>query len=73
MKKLKLAENVRFLRRKMKMTQSQLAAKAGFSQGVLSNLEQKKSEPRISVLIGLKRVFKMDIDELMFTNLSKLK
>ena len=61
---LVLGENIRRFRKKMKMTQEELADKIGVSFQAVSKWENAQSAPDISLLPLLAEVFKCRIDDL---------
>lgn len=61
---LVLGENIRRFRKKMKMTQEELADKIGVSFQAVSKWENAQSAPDISLLPLLAEVFNCRIDDL---------
>lgn len=61
---LVLGENIRRFRKKMKMTQEELADKIGVSFQAVSKWENAQSAPDISLLPLLAEVFGCTIDDL---------
>ena len=61
---LVLGENIRRFRKKMKMTQEELADKIGVSFQAVSKWENAQSAPDISLLPLLAKVFNCRIDDL---------
>ncbi len=62
---LYFAENLRFLRRKMGLTQSELGAKMDKGHTTIGNWEKRNSRPSIEEMAELARFFQLSIDELM--------
>lgn len=48
-----LSDDILLLRKKSQLTQGEVAEKAGISQGDLSNIEQGKTDSRLSTLTAL--------------------
>jgi len=59
------------LRKRARMTQIQLAAKAGLSIGTVSQLEQGKRKPTLATLMALRRALGCTLDELVTENMVK--
>jgi transcriptional regulator with XRE-family HTH domain len=67
-----LAARVKKLREAAKLSQQDLAVKAGLSTSMISQIEQgKKEDPRRSTLEGLATALGMGIDELLGNPRSK--
>lgn len=62
---IRLAENIRTLRRKNQMTQEQLAEQLNVSLGVVSKWERGASQPEIACLVEIAEVFKVSVDSLI--------
>lgn len=60
-----LAENLRFLRKQKAWTQSQLAEKIGVKRSVIGAYEEGRSEPRLSSLQMMARLFAVELDALI--------
>lgn len=63
--KTKIAENIRFYRKQMKLTQTQLASKLNGSKSLISNYESGYSTPDIYTLCKLAEIFDITLDELV--------
>ncbi len=63
--KVKIAENIKFYRKQMKMTQSQLAEKLNGKKSLISNYENGYSTPDIYMLCKLAEIFEISLDELV--------
>lgn len=61
----KFAENIREMRRKLQLTQKEMAQKIGISQGNLSGLEAGKFEPSSTVLMKFAAFFNVEMENLM--------
>ena len=60
-----LAENIRDARKRMGITQEQLAERLGVTLGAVSKWERGASEPEIMFLTGLAEVFRVSVDALI--------
>lgn len=60
-----LANNIRFLRQKRKLTQAEIEAECGLKENVLSNYENARSRPNVDILIKLSNVLRVSIDDLL--------
>lgn len=63
--KTKIAENIKFYRKQMKMTQGQLAEKLCGKKSLISNYENGYSTPDIFTLCKLADIFDITLDELV--------
>lgn len=63
--KTKIAENIRFYRKQMNMTQEQLANKLCGKKSLISNYENGYSVPDIYTLCKLAVIFDISLDELV--------
>ncbi len=63
--KVKIAENIKFYRKQLKMTQSQLAEKLNGKKSLISNYENGYSTPNIYMLCKLAEIFEISLDELV--------
>jgi len=66
-----LSKNIRHLRTEAKWTQGDLAKKLKTSREVVTMYELGKNKPPIEVAVRLAQVFKLDLDNLVKTDLSK--
>ncbi len=60
-----IAENIRYYRKQLNMTQAQLGAIFGGGASLISNYENGYSIPDINVLYKLAKIFDITIDELV--------
>lgn len=60
-----LAENIRDARKRMGLTQEQLADRLGITLGTVSKWERGASEPEIGFLMELAEVFRISVDALI--------
>ncbi|MBR2468076.1 MAG: helix-turn-helix transcriptional regulator [Clostridia bacterium] len=61
----KFAYNLKLLRQEEKLNQKQLATLVGVSQQCISEWENGKIEPTMSMLWKLADIFKISVDELI--------
>lgn len=62
---MKLGEKVQLLRKNHNMSQESLALELNINRNCLSRIETGKSEPSISVVKGISKVFDVDIVSLL--------
>lgn len=63
--KTKIAENIKFYRKQLGLTQEQLAAKLNGKKSLVSNYETGYSTPDIYTLCRLAEIFDTTLDELV--------
>ena len=63
--KVKIAENIKFYRKQLKMTQSQLAEKLNGKKSLISNYENGYSTPDIYMLCRLAEIFEISLVDLV--------
>ena len=63
--KVKIAENIKFYSKQLKMTQSQLAEKLNGKKSLMSNYDNGYSTPDIYMLCKLAEIFEISLDELV--------
>lgn len=63
--KTKIAENIRFYRKQLNLTQVELAYKLGGTKSLISNYENGYSTPDIYTLCKLAEIFDITLDELV--------
>ncbi len=63
--KTRIAENIKFYRRQMGMTQTELAARLNGKKSLVSNYETGYSTPDIETLCLLAQIFDISLDELV--------
>ena len=66
------SSNIKFLRKRLKITQEELAQDLGMKRSTLSGLENQVSQPTIKALIKLSGYFKLSIDTLLRVDITKL-
>ena len=65
MDELKWYENLKLLRERMGLSQKDLSAKLGISNRTLQRYESGESEPTLSILINLSKIFDTSIDNIV--------
>jgi transcriptional regulator with XRE-family HTH domain len=68
-----LSENLKFLRKRRKLTQQDLAETLNTKRSSINNYENGTTFPPVSILIGLSDLFHLSIDTLVRINLSGLR
>lgn len=68
-----LHENIKFLRQQQKLSQAELADQLGLTRTSLSGYEIGKIEPNLEILNKLSTHFKISLDELINSDVSKTK
>lgn len=63
--KTKIAENIKFYRKQLGLTQDQLAAHFHAKKSLISNYENGYSTPDIYTLCKLASIFEITLDELV--------
>lgn len=61
----KIAENIRFYRKQLGLTQQELAEKLNGNRSLVSNYESGYSTPDIYALCRLAQIFDVSLDELV--------
>ena len=69
MSNIQLANNLRFLRTKHKLTQDDLSSLLNISRHAYSNYETSKRTPDLDSLLHISRFYRISIDELVLDNL----
>ena len=62
---MKIAENIKFYRKSMGLTQEQLASFLNGKKSLISNYENGYSTPDIYTLVKLADIFQITLDELV--------
>lgn len=60
-----IGENIRFLRKCKKLSQSELGAILGYSARTVSDWENGNTEPNITAIKALVRIFEVTYEELL--------
>jgi transcriptional regulator with XRE-family HTH domain len=68
-----LSENIKFLRKRKRLTQNDLAETLGTKRSSINNYENGTAIPPMNVLIDLSDLFNLSIDTLVRINLSSLR
>ena len=68
-----LSENIKFLRKRKRLTQNDLAETLGTKRSSINNYENGTAIPPMNVLIGLSDLYNLSIDTLVRINLSSLR
>jgi transcriptional regulator with XRE-family HTH domain len=68
-----LSENLKFLRKRRKLTQQELAETLNTKRSSINNYENGTTVPPMNVLVGLSDLFHLSIDTLVRINLSGLR
>ena len=69
MSNIQLANNLRFLRTKHKLTQDDLSSLLNISRQAYSNYETSNRTPDLDSLLHISRFYRISIDELVLDNL----
>ena len=69
MSNIQLANNLRFLRTKHKLTQDDLSSLLNISRQAYTNYETSKRTPDLDSLLHISRFYRISIDELVLDNL----
>ena len=69
MSNIQLANNLRFLRTKHKLTQDDLSSLLNISRQAYSNYETSKRTPDLDSLLHISRFYRISIDDLVLDNL----
>ncbi len=67
---VKLNENMRSLRKRLKLTQDQFAAKLEIKRSLLGAYEEGRAEPKLELLQKIAEVFHVSVDDLIGKDLS---
>jgi transcriptional regulator with XRE-family HTH domain len=67
---VKLNENMRSLRKRLKLTQDQFAAKLDIKRSLLGAYEEGRAEPKLELLQKIAEVFHVTVDDLIGKDLS---
>ena len=69
--KLEIAQKVRNLRRRAKLTQAELAEKAGLSEETIGAIERRKYSPSVETLQSIAGVFHLELHQLFVSDRKK--
>lgn len=65
-----LADNIKYLRKKLGLSQEKLAEILGLNRGNIASYEKGSAEPRIENLLKMMQVFKVEVKDLVEKDLS---
>ncbi|MEM1324383.1 MAG: helix-turn-helix transcriptional regulator [Bacteroidota bacterium] len=66
-----LAKNIRFLRKKNRWSQEELAKRIGIKRSSIAAYESKNVEPRLKTILELGKIFNVDIVDLIDSNIAE--
>jgi len=64
-----ISNNLKFLRKKIGLTQEQMAEQIGIKRSLLGAYEEGRADPRISNLLKFSEIFSLTVDQLIGTDL----
>ncbi|MEQ8924711.1 MAG: helix-turn-helix domain-containing protein, partial [Fulvivirga sp.] len=67
-----ISDNIKFLRKKIGLTQEQFAERIGIKRSLVGAYEEGRADPRITNLINMAQVFGTSVDILINKNVMKL-
>ena len=70
--KINISKNIRALRRNSHLSQEMLAEKLFISRDTLRRWEKAEAEPKVSDVVSIGKIFKIDINELLFSNIEEI-
>ncbi len=65
-----VSENIKYLRKKIGLTQEQMAGQIGIKRSLLGAYEEGRADPRISNLVKLSEIFNITVDQIIGTDLT---
>lgn len=65
-----VSKNIKFLRKRERLTQEQLAEKIGIKRSLLGAYEEGRADPRLNNLLAISRVFDVSVDKLISFDIS---
>ncbi|MCG8306278.1 MAG: XRE family transcriptional regulator [Cytophagales bacterium] len=66
-----ISNNLKYLRKKVSLTQEQMAFQLGIKRSLLGAYEEGRADPRISNLLKFSEIFNLSVDQLIGTDLTK--
>ncbi len=66
-----LSQNIKTLRKHKGLTQAQFSDKIGVKRSVIGAYEERRSEPKLNLLMDICRYFKVSIDDILTKDLEK--
>lgn len=64
-------QNIKFLRKKYKLSQTELGYLLGISRNGVSALETRETYPSFELLLKIRKIFNINLDDLIFKNLKE--
>lgn len=65
-----ISNNLKYLRKKVSLTQEQMAQQIGIKRSLLGAYEEGRADPRISNLLKFSEIFNLSVDQLIGTDLT---
>jgi transcriptional regulator with XRE-family HTH domain len=65
-----ISENIKFLRKQLKLTQEQFAAKVGIKRSLVGAYEEGRAEPNLELLVSMARLFNISVDVIITENIT---
>jgi transcriptional regulator with XRE-family HTH domain len=65
-----ISDNLKYLRKKISLTQEQMAQQIGIKRSLLGAYEEGRADPRISNLLKFAEIFNLTVDQLIGTDLT---
>lgn len=65
-----VSKNIKFLRKKERLTQEQLAEKIGIKRSLLGAYEEGRADPRLNNLLVIARIFDVSVDKLISSDIT---
>ena len=65
-----ISENLKHLRKKLGLTQEQMAEQLGIKRSLLGAYEEGRADPRISNLLKFAEIFSLPVDQLISIDLT---
>lgn len=66
-----ISDNLKYLRKKISLTQEQMAQQIGIKRSLLGAYEEGRADPRISNLLKFAEIFNLTVDQLIGTDLTE--
>lgn len=66
-----IGQNIKFLRKKQGLNQTQLGEALGITKGAVSGYENGSSIPGVETLIKIAQLLEISVDDLIFRNIEK--
>ena len=65
-----VSENIKFLRKKIGLTQEQMAEKLGIKRSLLGAYEEGRADPRIANLVKFSEIFGITVDQIISSDMT---